>query len=264
MRITNFRSCSLLFFFFSFFVFVLSSLPFFRFFLFFYFFFVFFLQRDIPKRGRGDGFRCCRQVFSRAAQQRNSVKRAIVTLTSVVLLYTFCVSVVFFWHVFRVRSTVEKYVKNLDSLFWPKKSMNSERVPSMCIVSGKRSVKWSRISVNDFWSVKRIFPFNLTLLPMIMKPLRIFVLSRVASSLCSMDFHLADFTRILRLSFVVLWFRGYSIKRCPFWYSLTAVCIFILVSWHFPRFSFRSFYSFFSLFLFFFVLILFYSYFTKR
>lgn len=72
---------------------------FFSFSLSFFFFKIFlsffFLQRDIPKRGRGDGFRCCHQVFSRAAQQRNSVKRAIVTLNSVVLLYTFCVSVVF-------------------------------------------------------------------------------------------------------------------------------------------------------------------------
>lgn len=208
MRITNF--CSLLFFFFLF----LYSY-FFSFFLFFIFFY-FFLQRDIPKRGRGDGFRCCHQVFSRAAQQRNSVKRAIVTLTSVVLLY------VSFWHVFRVRSTVEKYVKNLDSLFWPKKSMNSERVPLMCIVSGKRSVKWSRISVNDLWSVKRIFPFNLTLLPMIMKPLHIFVLSRVASSLCSMDFYLAD----LRLTFIDLWFRGYPIKR-----SLSVILLLLCAYW---------------------------------
>lgn len=79
----------------SFFVFVLFSLSLFLSFFFKFFLSFFFLQRDIPKRGRGDGFRCCHQVFSRAAQQRNSVKRAIVTLNSVVLLYTFCVSVVF-------------------------------------------------------------------------------------------------------------------------------------------------------------------------
>lgn len=51
---------------FFFFFFLYSYFFSFFFFYFFLFFFYFFLQRDIPKRGRGDGFRCCRQVSSLA------------------------------------------------------------------------------------------------------------------------------------------------------------------------------------------------------